>query len=111
MTRASQPLLDGAKGVEAQTTYFVPLGESLEIWKLTLTNQRSEPAHLSVFSSIEFCLWDAQDDAANFQRNFSTAEVEVDGSTIYHKTEYRERRNHYAYYYVIIRRLYFFIFF
>jgi cellobiose phosphorylase len=98
------------KGVEAQTTYFVPLGESLEIWKLTLTNRRNNPAHLSVFSSIEFCLWDAQDDATNFQRNFSTGQVEVvplspphsdgkkTGKVIYHKTEYRERRNHFAYF-------------
>ena len=30
--------------------------------------------------------------------NFSTGEVEVHGSAIYHKTEYRERRNHYALY-------------
>lgn len=36
----------------------------------------------------------------NFQRNFSTGEVEIEGSTIYHKTEYRERRNHYAFYHV-----------
>ena len=65
------------KGVEAHTTYFVPLGESLEVWQLTLTNRRDKPAHLSVFSSIEFCLWDAQDDATNFQRNFNTGQVEV----------------------------------
>jgi cellobiose phosphorylase len=38
------------------------------------------------------------DDMTNFQRNFSTGEVEVKGSAIYHKTEYRERRNHYAVY-------------
>jgi len=97
------------KGVEAHTTYFVPLGESLEVWKLTLTNRRNQPVHLSVFSSIEFCLWDAQDDATNFQRNFSTGQVEVlslpckagegqGGGVIYHKTEYRERRNHFAYF-------------
>jgi cellobiose phosphorylase len=34
----------------------------------------------------------------NFQRNLNTGEVEVVGSRIYHKTEYRERRNHYAVY-------------
>ena len=38
------------------------------------------------------------DDATNFQRNFSTGEVEVDGGVIYHRTEYRERRNHFAYF-------------
>ncbi|HEY3763198.1 MAG TPA: glycosyl transferase [Verrucomicrobiae bacterium] len=84
--------------IEAQTTYFVPLGETLEIWKLQVTNRRTTPAKLSVFSSVEFCLWDAQDDATNFQRNFSTGQVEVAGGVIYHKTEYRERRNHFAYF-------------
>ncbi len=84
--------------IQAQTRYFVPLGENLEIWELTLTNQRNEPANLSVFSSLEFCLWEAWDDATNFQRNFSTGQVEVEDGVIYHKTEYRERRDHFAYF-------------
>lgn len=84
--------------IEARTCYFVPMGETLEIWKLTLTNHRKKAARLSVFSSVEFCLWDAQDDATNFQRNFSTGQVEVVDGVIYHKTEYRERRNHFAYF-------------
>ncbi|WP_432836578.1 GH36-type glycosyl hydrolase domain-containing protein [Dactylosporangium sp. CA-092794] len=86
------------RGIRARVTYFVPLGETLEVWRLRLTNERSEPAELSVFSSVEFCLWDAQDDATNFQRNFSTGQVEVEGGVIYHKTEYRERRDHFAYF-------------
>ncbi|MDH7487383.1 MAG: glycosyl transferase [Anaerolineae bacterium] len=86
------------QGIEAQTRYFVPLGDSLEIWQLTVTNRREQPASLSVFSSIEFCLWDAQDDATNFQRNFSTGEVEIENGVIYHKTEYRERRDHFAFF-------------
>ncbi len=85
-------------GVRAETLYFVPLGETLEVWRLRVRNERGEPADLSVFSSVEFCLWDAQDDATNFQRNYSTGEVEVDGGVVYHKTEYRERRNHFAYF-------------
>jgi cellobiose phosphorylase len=84
--------------IEAETCYFVPLGETLEIWKFTVTNHRKKPAKLSLFSSIEFCLWDAQDDGTNFQRNFSTGQVEVVDGVIYHKTEYRERRNHFAYF-------------
>jgi len=84
--------------IEAQTRYFVPLGENLEIWQLTLTNRRDKPADLSVFSSVEFCLWNAQDDATNFQRNFNTGEVEIEEGVIYHKTEYRERRNHFAFF-------------
>jgi cellobiose phosphorylase len=84
--------------IKAETLYFVPLGENLEIWQLSITNQRKRPVQISVFSSIEFCLWDALDDATNFQRNFSTGEVEVEEGVIYHKTEYRERRNHFAYF-------------
>ena len=86
------------RGIEAQTRYFVPVGENLEVWQLTLTNRRDEPANLSVFSSVEFCLWDAQDDAANFQRNFNTGQVEIEDEVIYHKTEYRERRDHFAFF-------------
>jgi cellobiose phosphorylase len=86
------------KHIKAETLYFVPLGENLEIWQLSITNLRRKPARLSVFSSIEFCLWDAQDDATNFQRNFNTGEVEVENGVIYHKTEYRERRDHFAYF-------------
>ncbi len=58
------------KGIAAHTRYFVPLDENLEIWQLTVTNHRSTRATLKGFASIEFCLWDAQDDATNFQRNF-----------------------------------------
>ena len=86
------------RGIEAATRYFVPLGENLEIWELTLTNQRDKAAQLSVYSAVEFNLWDAVDDSTNFQRNYSIGEVEVLDGIIYHKTEYRERRDHYAYF-------------
>ena len=85
-------------GISASTRYFVPLDENLEIWQLTLTNNRLTPASISTFSSIEFCLWDAQDDSTNFQRNFSIGQVELDDEVIYHKTEYRERRDHFAWF-------------
>jgi cellobiose phosphorylase len=85
-------------GVHAETLFFVPLSQTLEVWRLRITNERPAPVRLSVFSSVEFCLWDAQDDATNFQRNYSTGEVEVSDGVIYHRTEYRERRNHFAYF-------------
>jgi cellobiose phosphorylase len=84
--------------IETETLYFVPLGETLEVWRARVTNHRDVEARLSLFSAVEFCLWDALDDATNFQRNFSTGEVEVEEGVIYHKTEYRERRNHFAYF-------------
>ena len=85
-------------GIEASTRYFVPLDENLEIWQLTVRNHRKQAAELSIFSAIEFCLWDAQDDSTNFQRNFSIGEVEVEDGVIYHKTEYRERRDHFSFF-------------
>jgi cellobiose phosphorylase len=86
------------RGISASTRYFVPLDEKLEIWQLSVTNERLTPAAMSVFSCVEFCLWDAQDDATNFQRNFSIGEVEIEDGVIYHKTEYRERRDHFAWF-------------
>jgi len=86
------------QGIEADIRYFVPLGDSLEIWEVTIANRRSRPANLSLFAAVEFCLWDALDDASNFQRNLSVGEVEVVEGVIYHKSEYRERRNHFAFF-------------
>ena len=83
-------------GVGAKQTSFVPLGESCEVHRVELTNRTNHSKKLKLFSFVEFCLWNAYDDMTNFQRNYSTGEVEVVGSAIYHKTEYRERRNHYA---------------
>lgn len=85
-------------GVEASVLFFVPLGTWAEVQKLTLTNTTNETKSLKLFSFAEWCLWNAATDMENFQRNFSTGEVEIDGSAIYLKTEYKERRNHYAFY-------------
>ncbi len=86
------------KGIKAETLFFVPLKTWAEVQKLTLTNNTGETKKLKIFSFAEWCLWNAATDMENFQRNFSTGEVEIEGSVIYHKTEYKERRNHYAYY-------------
>lgn len=86
--------------VEANVLFFVPLHKNCEIQQMKLLNLGNSTKHLKVFSFQEWCLWNAATDMENFQRNFSTGEVEIEGSTIYHKTEYRERRNHYAFYHV-----------
>ena len=85
-------------GIECSVLFFVPLKKWCEVQKLTLRNDSTEKRCLKLFSFAEWCLWNAATDMENFQRNFSTGEVEIEGSVIYHKTEYRERRNHYAYY-------------
>ena len=95
-------------GVEASALYFVPLKTWAEVQRVTLTNHSAAVRHLKLFSYTEWCLWNAATDGENFQRNLSTGEVEIEQSvlgdsaakstTLYHKTEYKERRNHYAYY-------------
>ncbi len=91
--------ITGAKnGVEASVLFFVPVGMRCEVHKMTLTNNGPAAKNLKLFSFVEWCLWNAQTDMENFQRNFSTGEVEIEGSVIYHKTEYRERRDHFAFY-------------
>ncbi len=85
-------------GVKADVLYMVPNGENAEVQMLTVTNASDKKKDLSIVSFVEWCLYNALDDSTNFQRNFSTGEVEVDGSALYHKTEYRERRNHFAFY-------------
>jgi cellobiose phosphorylase len=92
-------IIKGSKsGLEAEVLFFVPLKTWAEVQKLSLRNTSNETKKFKLFSFVEWCLWNAATDMENFQRNFSTGEVEIEGSVIYHKTEYRERRNHYAYY-------------
>ena len=79
---------------------FVPLNFNGEVQLVTLQNTDNKNKSFSLFSFVEWCLWNALDDMTNFQRNFSTGEIEIEGSAIYHKTEYRERRNHFAFYWV-----------
>lgn len=85
-------------GLRVNQVSFVPLQCNGEVHSVTVKNTSNKNKSLKLFSFVEFCLWNAYDDMTNFQRNFSTGEVEVEGSVLYHKTEYRERRDHYAFY-------------
>lgn len=85
-------------GIEVQQTSFVPVDDNCEIHRIVVTNKTEGTKNIKLFSFVEFCLWNAQDDMLNYQRNLNTGEVEIKGSAIYHKTEYRERRNHYSFY-------------
>ena len=85
-------------GVKADVLFFVPVGHRCELHRVRLTNTGSAEKKIQLYSFAEWCLWNASTDMENFQRNLSTGEVEVEGSVIYHKTEYRERRDHYAFF-------------
>ena len=88
------------KGLSVSTEFLVPVGVDAELQRVTVRNRSDRPRTIKLFSYLEFCLWNALDDATNLQRNLSTGEVEVEPGTIYHVTEYRERRDHYAFHHV-----------
>ena len=92
-------VFEGAKnGLSATLTVTVPMDTDMELQKLVLKNESTGTKKLTLYAALEWCLWNAVDDSTNFQRNWNIGEVELEGSTVYHKTEYRERRNHYAFY-------------
>ena len=95
----SYTVISGVKNrLACEATFFVPLERNCEVQRLVLHNEDQSEKHFQLYSFAEFALWNALDDMTNFQRNFNTGEVEIKGSAIYHKTEYKERRNHYAFY-------------
>ncbi len=85
-------------GLRAEVLFFVPPGARCEIHRVRLTNTGVVRKSFQLYSFVEWCLWNASTDMENFQRNLSTGEVEIEPDAIYHKTEYRERRDHYAFY-------------
>ena len=85
-------------GLKADALFFVPIGHRCEVHRVRLTNTGADRKYFQLYSFVEWCLWNASTDMENFQRNLSTGEVEIDGNVLYHKTEYRERRDHYAFF-------------
>ncbi len=84
------------RGVEVEQLMFIPPGENLEVWRVAVRNRSHRRQRLTLFAFVEFCFFEALNDMTNFQRTYSIGEVEIEDSAIYHKTEYRERRNHYT---------------
>jgi len=91
-------IISTKNNLKAEALYMVPNDVNAEIEMITLKNEGTSEKSVSLVSYVEWCLYNAQDDCTNFQRNFSTGEVEIEGSAIYHKTEYRERRDHFSFY-------------
>ncbi len=92
-------IISGSKNkLTAEVLNFVPMNFNGEVQRVRLSNTGDTTKNFKLYSYLEWCLWDALADMTNFQRNFSTGEVEIEDQVIYHKTEYRERRNHFAFY-------------
>lgn len=93
-------IISSLNEISTELTYFIPTEDQVELHVMKIINNSQEQKNIKVFGLVEWALWNAVDDQTNFQRNLNIAEVEVIGNTVFHKTEYRERRNHYAYYHV-----------
>ena len=85
-------------GLKADVLFFVPIGHRCEVHRVKFTNTGAAKKSFQLYSFVEWCLWNASTDMENFQRNLSTGQVEIEGNVLYHKTEYRERRDHYAFF-------------
>ena len=68
-------------GIASEATYFVPLGQTFEYWRLRLTNESARPRGLSVFTFCEFTnQWDTFQDRVNLQYSLFIVRGElVDG--------------------------------
>jgi len=54
--------------IGTEATYFVPLGQTFEYWRLKVTNQGDRPRELLVFTFCEFTnQWDTYQDQVNLQ--------------------------------------------
>lgn len=55
-------------GITSEATYFVPLGQTFEYWRLKVTNNSDRPRRLSTFTYCEFTNnWDTFQDQVNLQ--------------------------------------------
>ena len=55
-------------GIAAETTYFVPLNQPFEYWRIKLSNQSGQPRQISLFTYCEFTnQWDTRQDQVNLQ--------------------------------------------
>src|SRR5206468_8151852 len=61
-------------GIHAELTLFVPPGETLEIWSITLTNRTRRVRSLDLFSYFEWNLGPAPDSHREFHRLFIETE-------------------------------------
>ncbi len=55
-------------GIASESTYFVPLDQTFEYWRLKVTNESDRPRQISVFSYCEFTnQWNTEQDQVNLQ--------------------------------------------
>jgi len=56
------------ENIATEATYFVPLGQNFEYWRLKVTNESDRPRRLSIYTFCEFTnQWNTYQDSVNLQ--------------------------------------------
>ncbi len=78
------------KGIRSNITYFIPLQDDLEIWRVSLTNQTDKVRKLSIFSYVELCLGHGLVDLINQpnDKHFNDVQFHQDDNTLYATKRY-----------------------
>ena len=85
-------------GITSETTYFVPVGEANEIWRIKVKNNTKKARSISLFTYVEFCLWDALNDMTDYQYNLNIGKTEFKNNCMYHLTLYNMHKHNFAYF-------------
>ncbi len=88
----------GYSKIRTQTTYFVPLGENLEIWRIKVANDSRKPRKISLFTYVEFCMWDAVNDMTDFQYNLNIGQTRFADNAMYHVTNFHAHQGCFAWF-------------
>ncbi len=70
-------------GIATEATYFVPLDQTFEYWRLKVTNTSRRKRRLSVFTYCEFAnLWDTWQDLVNLQYSQFITRATLEGGIL-----------------------------
>jgi cellobiose phosphorylase len=80
-------LLSVYKGIDACVTMFVPRGEQIELWKVTLKNESAAARSLSLFTYFEWLLGNKDDNHREFPQDVLGTEYDKDTHAFTHQEE------------------------
>ncbi|MEN6520611.1 MAG: hypothetical protein ABFD46_05605 [Armatimonadota bacterium] len=69
-------------GIAGQMVIFVPMDDNMEVWRVTLENERDDPADLSIFTYVEWVLGNYSDDLAQRQSSVRFNQVTFEDNCI-----------------------------
>ena len=80
--------------INSETTYYVPLNQTYEVWSTKITNTDSNPRNLSVFGFIEFTNEDNyEQDQVNLQYTLFISRTSFEGNKILQHINENEKKD------------------